>query len=59
MTYVRLVFYGLYVVLGAAILVKMLAVHNWGIIPGVVLGLAFVLLGAYRLMTYFRTGALR
>ena len=59
MIYVRLVFYGLYIVFGAAILAKMLAVHSWGIIPGVVLGLALMLLGAYRLMTYFRTGALR
>ena len=59
MTYVRLVFYGLYVVLGAAILVKMLAVHSWGIIPGLVLGLALVLLGSHRLMTYFRTEKVR
>lgn len=59
MTYVRLAFYGLYVVLGVAILARMIAVHSWGIIPGVVLGLALTLLGAYRLMAYFRTGALR
>ncbi|HLI95939.1 MAG TPA: hypothetical protein VKT72_07605 [Candidatus Baltobacteraceae bacterium] len=55
MTRLRLLFYVLYVVLGIMLLVRLLALgFHWQIFTGVVLALALIVLGVYRLMLYAR-----
>lgn len=55
MTRLRLAFYVLYVVLGAVMLVRLLSIgFHWQTVSGVVLGLALIALGLYRLRLYAR-----
>ena len=58
MTFVRLVFYALYVVLGAVILVRTAgAGAHWETLPAWVLGAALMALGLYRIRLYLRMRA--
>lgn len=51
----RLIFYVLYVVLGAVIIVRLAALGpHWETLGGLVLGAALIALGAYRLVLYAR-----
>lgn len=57
---VRLAFYALYTLLGTIILVRLLSAgFHWETIGGLVLGLALIALGAYRLRLYIRMNAAR
>lgn len=60
MTYVRLGFYVLYVVLGAIIVLRLGALGVRGqTISGLVLGAALIALGLYRLFGYFKAAEQR
>jgi len=51
----RLTFYALYVVLGAAIVVRVLSAGlRWEALTGVVFGMLLAALGVYRMMQFFR-----
>ncbi len=51
----RLIFYALYVVLGLAIVVRLLAAGlHWQTASGIILGAALASLGIYRLLLYAR-----
>lgn len=51
----RLAIYALYVALGMMIIVRLAALGpRWETMSGVILGLALVALGLYRIMTYAR-----
>lgn len=51
----RLGFYGLYVVLGAVIIVRMLrAGFHWELLTGVVFGALLIGLGVYRIATFLK-----
>lgn len=51
----RLAFYVLYIVLGIVILARLLSVgFHWETVSGLVLGVALVALGVYRLRLYAR-----
>lgn len=55
---VRLAFYGIYVVLGAVIVARLLhgGLH-WQLATGVIFGVLLMLLGIYRIATYVKGSA--
>ena len=54
----RLTFYGLYVVLGAVIIARMLSAGlHWEALTGVIFGAVLMALGAYRIAGYIRSRA--
>lgn len=54
----RLAFYGLYILLGAVILVRLLyGGFRWESLGGIVLALALIALGIYRIRLYLRISA--
>lgn len=51
----RLAFYALYVALGIVIIVRLATLGaRWETISGMILGIALVALGVYRILTYVR-----
>ena len=51
----RLAFYALYIVLGLAIMLRILAMGlHWQALSGVILGALLVALGAYRIASFVR-----
>ena len=59
MTSLRLVFYGLYIVLGALIVVRMLSAGlHWELLTGIAFGTLLIALGAYRIAQFVRGRAL-
>lgn len=54
----RLAFYSLYILLGIVILVRLLAAgFHWESLGGIVLALALIALGIYRIRLYLRVSA--
>jgi len=58
MTQLRLAFYVLYILLGSVILVRLLSVgFHWETVGGIVLAVALIAMGVYRIRLYTRMKA--